>query len=110
MGHKHGIARGTADFTSRGHSDADLPRDYHLSSERLRAWSRDHGVTLDESPESLSLLYEHLEAWNTDATHHDQVDLSNEVGKYVGSVFVMHVEGTRWDVWPNGHPVIRLRG
>jgi virulence-associated protein VagC len=108
MGHKHGVARGTAVFTSNGSNDADLPRDFHLPSERLRVWSRDHGVTLDESPESLSLLDEHLDAWNADATHHDKVDLSNEVGIYVGSVIVKHVEGAHWRVWPNGHPVIQL--
>ena len=104
MGHKHGVARGTAVFTSNGSNDADLPRDFHLPSERLRVWSRDHGVTLDESPESLSLLDGHLDAWNADATHHDKVDLSNEVGIYVGSVIVKHVEGAHWRVWPKRAP------
>ncbi|HUY17512.1 MAG TPA: DUF6278 family protein, partial [Acidimicrobiales bacterium] len=35
--------------------------------------------------------------------------LSNEVGKYLGSVIVNHVDGSQWKVWPNGHPVIQLR-
>ena len=109
MGPKHGVARGTAVFSAGGSSDAHVPREVHVPSERLRAWSRDHGLILDDSPESLSLLDEHLDEWNDDATHHGNVDLSNEGGAYLGTVIVKHIEGARWRVWPNGHPIIRLK-
>jgi Family of unknown function (DUF6278) len=109
MGPKHGVARGTAVFSSHGATGAEVPRALQLSSERLRSWSRDHGLALDESPESLSLLDGRLDEWNADPTHHELVDLANEGGIYVGTVIIKHVEGAHWRVWPNGHPVIRLR-
>jgi hypothetical protein len=27
----------------------------------------------------------------------------------LGNVIVEHVDGSKWKVWPNGHPVIQLR-
>ncbi len=109
MGPKHGVARGTAVFGSSGSNHSEVPRALQLSSERLRTWSRDHGLVLDESPESLSRLDGRLDEWNADPLHHGRVDLSNEGGIYVGTVIIKHVEGAHWRVWPNGHPVIRLR-
>jgi hypothetical protein len=76
--------------------------------ERLRQWSSDHDLVLDDEPESLTKLDERLDSWNADPSHHGKVDLSNEVGKYLGTVIVKHVAGSKWRVWPNGHPVIRL--
>src|ERR1700722_17641836 len=108
MGPKHGIPRGTAVYGSRGIRNADQQRDLQLSCDQLRAWSSDHGVTLDNSPESLALLDHDLDVWNEDVTHHDHVDLINEVAIYVGTVIIKHVPGTYWKVWPNGHPVIQL--
>jgi hypothetical protein len=108
MGPKHGVARGTAVFGSRNVRNTNQPRDLHLSCDRLRAWSSDHDVALDDSPESLVLLDQHLDAWDADVTHHDKVDLINEVAIYVGTVIIKHVPGTHWKVWPNGHPVIQL--
>ena len=35
--------------------------------------------------------------------------LGNVVGLFLGSVLVRHVDGAQWHVWPNGHPVVRLR-
>jgi hypothetical protein len=108
MGHKHGVARGTAVFRAAGSHETDLPAGFALASLGLQAWSRDHGLTLDESPESLSLLDERLDTWKADNTHHGKVDLSNESGAYLGTVIVKHVEGARWKMWPNGHPVVLL--
>jgi hypothetical protein len=49
-----------------------------------------------------------LDSWNSDETHHGQVDLANEVGIYLGTVVIKNLDGSQWRVWPNGHPVIRL--
>ena len=108
MRNRDGIARWTAVFTSSGNNCEELPRDVRLPYQRLAAWSHEHGVTLDDSPESLSLLDQHLDGWNADPTHHDQVDLANESGAFVGAVIIAHVDAAHWRVWPNGHPVIQL--
>jgi hypothetical protein len=108
MGPKHGVPRGTAVFRSAGSNETDLPPLFQLSCERLKSWSRDDSLTLDDSPESLSLLDKRLDDWNVDPTHYDKVDLSNEVGAYLGTVIVKHVDGAHWKMWPNGHPVVQL--
>src|SRR5580693_1227792 len=76
MGPKHGVPRGTAVFRSAGSNETDLPPLFQLSCERLKSWSRDDSLTLDDSPESLSLLDKRLDDWNVDPTHYDKVDLS----------------------------------
>jgi hypothetical protein len=53
-------------------------------------------------------LDERLDSWTSDPSHYGKVDLSNEVGIYLGAVIIKHVAGSSWTVWPNGHPVIRL--
>jgi hypothetical protein len=109
MGHKHGPARGVAVFGSADKSEPDRFENLSLSCDGLKKWAGDHEVVLDDSPESLNQLDERLDSWNSDATHHGNVDLSNEVGIYLGAVIIKHVEGSRWRVWPNGHPVVRLK-
>jgi hypothetical protein len=108
MGHKHGIARGTAVFRTAGCRDTELPPGFHSSYVRLQAWSGDRGLVLDESPESLSRLDERLNAWHADPTHYDSVDLANEGGAYLGAVIIRHIKGARWKMFPNGHPVVLL--
>ena len=80
----------------------------HLLSQcaELRAWATVHGVTLDDEPESLSVLDRLLDAWNAEPQIRSV--LVNEVGCYVGTVIAKHVPGARWRVWPNGHPVVQL--
>jgi hypothetical protein len=73
---------------------------------RLRTWSLSHGVVLTDDSEGLEELDAHLDAWSADPSHHELVDLGNEVGIYLGNVIVNSVTGARWKVWPNGHPVI----
>ncbi|WP_353962097.1 DUF6278 family protein [Aldersonia sp. NBC_00410] len=34
--------------------------------------------------------------------------LGGEVALLFGQVLVANVEGARWCVWPNGHPVVRV--
>ena len=109
MGPKHGVARGVGVYGSPGFDNSDRLKELIHSCEQLRTWSRDHGLALDDEPESLALLDQRLDSWNSDPSHHGKVDLSNEVGKYLGSVIVNHVDGSQWKVWPNGHPVVQLR-
>lgn len=108
MGHKHGVARGVVVYGSPGFGGSDSLQELLMRCERLRQWSSDHGLTLDDEPDSLALLDLRLDSWNADPSHHGKVDLSNEVGKYLGSVIIKHVPGSSWTAWPNGHPVIRL--
>jgi hypothetical protein len=109
MGHKYGVARGVAVYGSPGFRDNDRLRDLVLRCDGLRRWASNHDLTLDDGPESLAKLDEHLDSWNSDASHHGAVDLANETGKYLGTVIIKHVPGSQWTLWPNGHPVIRLR-
>jgi hypothetical protein len=109
MGHKHGVARGVVVYGSPGFRDPDRLRDLGLRCDRLRRWASEHDLTLDDEPASLTALDERLDSWNSDPSHHGKVDLANEVGMYLGAVIVKHVPGSQWTLWPNGHPVIRLR-
>jgi hypothetical protein len=109
MDRKPDAARGTAVYGSKGSSDADVARILQISVDQLKAWSNDDGLTLDESPDSLVVLDARLDAWNADASHHGNVDLPNNVGIYLGIVIIKHVEGARWNVEPDGHPVVQLR-
>jgi hypothetical protein len=110
LGHKYGPARGVAVFTNADKRVPDRYENLALSCDGLRKWSSDRELILDDAPESLSELDKRLDSWSSDETHHGKVDLSNEVGIYLGTVIIKNVEGSHWRVWPNGHPVIRLSG
>jgi hypothetical protein len=69
-----------------------------LSCDSLRKWSSDHELILDDSPESLRELDKRLDSWRSDETHHGKVDLSNEVGIYLGTVVIKNVGGSQWRV------------
>lgn len=109
MGSKHGIARGVAVFTSPDSGGSNMVVGPLPEGGRLRQWSREHGVELTDDAASLKLLDAHLDEWNADESHFERVDLSNGVGVYLGNVILEHVADSRWQVWPNGHPVIALR-
>jgi hypothetical protein len=34
--------------------------------------------------------------------------VGNQAGLFLGTVIIATVPGTRWWLWPNGHPVVRL--
>jgi hypothetical protein len=107
MGPKHGIARGVAVFGGaldrRDTIDGPLP-----DSDRLKSWSLSNGVVLADDPAGLEHLDEHLDEWYADPTHHEHVDLGNEVGIYLGNVIIKNIADAQWKVWPNGHPVVSL--
>jgi hypothetical protein len=108
LGHKYGPARGVAVYGSADKHGPNQFENLALSCDGLRKWSGDHQLNLDDTPESLRELDARLDLWNADETHHGNVDLSNEVGIYLGTVVIRNLEGSRWQVWPNGHPIVRL--
>ena len=75
--------------------------------ERLAAWLSVQGRSLEETPETLAVVDDLLDGWSTDPEIGPR--LVNEVGLFLGCVIVRVVTGARWQVWPNGHPVVRLR-
>jgi hypothetical protein len=109
MGPKHGVARGVAVFTSGDSRGSDMVAGALSDSGRLRQWSLEHGVELTDDLASLEVLDVHLDGWNADPSHHERVDLGNEVGIYLGNVILEHVADSQWQLWPNGHPVIALK-
>ena len=108
MGPKHGVARGVAVFTSEKSVGSDVVVGALGGDGRLRHWSLAHGVVLNDDTQSVELLDSHIDEWNADPSHHESVDLGNAVGIYLGNVILKNVPGSRWRVWPNGHPVIAL--
>jgi Family of unknown function (DUF6278) len=109
MGPKHGIPRGVAVFGSPGFDDPPALGDLLSRCARLRSWGLGHGIQLMNDPNSLTALDSKLDDWQSDPTHHGKVDLTNDVGIYLGHVIVTHVDGSHWQLWPNGHPVVRLK-
>jgi hypothetical protein len=75
--------------------------------ERLAAWLSAQGRSLEETPETLAVVDDLLDGWSTDPEISPR--LVNEVGLFLGCVIVRVVTGARWQAWPNGHPVVRLR-
>lgn len=75
--------------------------------QRLAAWLAAQGTPLEQTPETLAVVDGLLDGWAVDPEIGPQ--LGNEVGLFLGCVIVRVVAGARWQVWPNGHPVVRLR-
>lgn len=78
---------------------------------RLRAFARARGFELDGDPIDLRLLDGMMADSAVTVTELGQLrtaSLANEAGLYLGSVIVGTVSGSRWNLWPNGHPVVRL--
>ncbi|QKV91927.1 hypothetical protein HUT19_09375 [Streptomyces sp. NA02950] len=74
--------------------------------ELLRARAATAGIGLDDSAASLEALDQLLPRWRDDP---DELPwLANDAGLYLGTVIIRTVPGAVWQVWPNGHPVVRL--
>jgi hypothetical protein len=86
-------------------NEPDQLADLLATCQQLRRWAGVHGVELDASPESLSALDEAL-----DRIPNRQRDraLANDAGCYLGTILVRHHDQARWQIWPNGHPVVRM--
>lgn len=105
---QHGMARGAAAFGGPSAKGSELGG-CKPSCSQLRRWSVEHGLLLDNEPESLTPLDQHLDSWNANPAHHERVNLPVEVGVYLGDVIVSHVNGSQWKTWPDGHPIVQLR-
>ncbi|BBC31775.1 uncharacterized protein SGFS_030690 [Streptomyces graminofaciens] len=74
--------------------------------ELLREQARRTGVELDDSAASLEALDQLVPRWRDD--EETLAWLGNDAGLYLGTVVVRTVPGARWEIWPNGQPVVRL--
>ncbi|MBW5481941.1 DUF6278 family protein [Streptomyces bambusae] len=74
--------------------------------EMLRAHARAAGLELDGTPASLEALDQLMPRWRRDPEAAPW--LGNDAGFYLGTVIIRTVPGARWQVWPNGQPVVVL--
>jgi hypothetical protein len=87
--------------------DADGLASLLSRREPLAAWPAAQGTSLEESPETLVVVDGLIDCWAADPEIGPR--LGNEVGLLLGCVIVRVVAGAHWRVWPNGHPIVRLR-
>jgi hypothetical protein len=72
----------------------------------LRAQASAVGIELDDTVASLERLDQLLPRWRDDP---DALTwLGNDAGLYLGTVIVRTVPDAAWQLWPNGHAVVRL--
>lgn len=102
---RHGPAHGTA-VTATAREDGAGIGQLLSECELLRDLAADSGFALDDSPASLEALDQLLPRWREDPDV--QPWLGNDAGLYLGTVVVRTLAGARWQVWPNGHPVVLL--
>jgi hypothetical protein len=69
----------------------------------LRSWAEARGIALSGVPDDLLLLDQEIGEQPRDPV---LTKLANEVGLFLGTMIINNVEGARWRVWPNGHPVV----
>lgn len=75
--------------------------------ELLRDQAARSGLRLDDTPASLEALDQLVPRWRGDDDAESR--LGNDAGLYLGTVVVRTVPGSRWQVWPDGRPVVVLR-
>ena len=81
--------------------------------EQLRIWARAQGFELDGVPDDLVLLDQAFDQ-SIDLARSElggplrNAALGSEAGLFLGTVIITAVPGSRWRLWPNGHPVVRL--
>jgi Family of unknown function (DUF6278) len=103
---KHGIARGVVVYGVPHGPDPDRLDELLGRCDKLRGWVRFRGgFALSGVPEDLELLDQAIDEWHDDG---QIATLGNEVGLFLGTVIIASVPGARWQLWPNGHPVLRL--
>ncbi|QIQ01871.1 DUF6278 family protein [Streptomyces liangshanensis] len=74
--------------------------------ELLRVRAGQSGLELDDTPESLESLDQLTPRWRDDPE--ELPFLGNDAGLYLGTVIVRTIPGAVWNIWPDGHPVVRL--
>ncbi|MCJ0907341.1 DUF6278 family protein [Rhodococcus sp. ARC_M6] len=93
------LDRGARDSPGEIDSDSAL-----LQPEDLSQWLADRGEPFGNSREALVAVERRLdEALDDEELGHM---LGGEVALLLGQVLVANVDGARWVVWPNGHPVV----
>ncbi|MFI2640738.1 DUF6278 family protein [Streptomyces sp. NPDC018610] len=103
---KHAPSLGVAVVSVGGTPEPGDLADLLSTCELLRAQAAEADVRLDESAASLAALDQMLPGWRDDAEKVSR--LGNDAGLYLGTVIVRTVAGAVWELWPNGHPVVRL--
>ncbi|MEE1926905.1 DUF6278 family protein [Streptomyces sp. TRM 70351] len=102
---RHRMSRGMAVYRPGPGDPEGLARllsDFEL----LRAQAAGDGVELDGSAASLEALDQLLPLWRDDSETLSR--LGNDAGLYLGTVVIRTVRGARWQLWPNGRPVVVL--
>jgi Family of unknown function (DUF6278) len=103
---RHAMPGGGAVTRAVGDHDPAAVAELLGECELLRVRASHHGVELDNSAASLTALDQLVPSWRDDP---DVMSwLGNDAGLYLGTVIVHTVPGAAWQVWPDGHPVIRL--
>ncbi|MCN9244794.1 DUF6278 family protein [Streptomyces sp. RY43-2] len=104
---RRGAAFGVA-VLSAGDADADTGDVTGLLAEceLLRSQAEQSGVELDDTAASLAALDQLLPRWRDDEEILPW--LGNDAGLYLGTVIVRTVRGAAWEIFPGGHPVVRL--
>jgi hypothetical protein len=104
-GPRRGVARSVVVHGSPGfRKDTARLTELLADCRRLRAWAQEHEVNLNDSPGSLTALDHALGPASEDVVRALDIDC----GLYLGTVIVRHQPPAWWQVWPNGHPVVRL--
>ena len=107
-GPKHGLARGNAVYGHPAPPGPEVLGDLLGRSERLRSWARLQGFGLEPVPEDLALLDDAIGRIVEDRRHTRMSAVESEAGQFLGTVIVSTIDGAKWRLWPNGHPVVRL--
>ena len=105
-GRDRNIAKGLAVFGNPGFDDPKQLNELLFAHEDVLHWAGERDVPLSNEPDALATLDGVLDEWASDPNIGPQ--LANEVGVYLGNMIVGHVDGARWTVRPNGHPVVGL--
>ncbi|MFD1830859.1 DUF6278 family protein [Streptomyces desertarenae] len=103
---RHGMSRGVAVMMPAS-SDTEGVAQLLSECELLRGQARAAGFELEDTPASLAALDQLMPLWR-DGDPEVLARLGNDAGLYLGTVVVRTVPGARWQVWPNGRPVVRL--
>ncbi|QDQ98708.1 DUF6278 family protein [Tomitella fengzijianii] len=77
-----------------------------LAPDGLRQWLADRGEPCGDARAALAAVERRLPEALADPELGPMVE--NEAALLLGAVLVTAVDGARWIVWPNGHPVVRI--
>lgn len=99
------MARGMALFGPDIHADIAVPGAM-LQPDELSQWLADRGDPYGGTRAALAALERRLPEALADEEFGPMV--GGEAALLLGQVLTATVDGARWIVWPNGHPVVRV--